>query len=188
MPAPAKTSDAAILVAARRILEAHGLGALTMQAVADAVGVRPPSLYKRFEGREALLAALESDTLARLGAMLGEAALGRAPLAALEAQAHAFRRFARENPHAYAQIYAPEATRGVEVDAARRDAVAPALEALAALVGAGRALAAARTLTAYLHGFVSIENAGLFRLGGDVDEAFRAGIELILRGIETGDA
>lgn len=185
MPAPAKTSEAAILAAARAILEERGLQALTMQAVADAVGVRPPSLYKRIGDRDALLARLELDTFDRLGATLAAAGAGLSPRDALEAQAHAFRRFAGENPRAYAVIYGPDSIRGAEADAARRAAVRPALERLAALVGEARALSAARTLTAYLHGFVSIEGAGLFRLGGDVDQAFADGVRLILDGIET---
>lgn len=185
MPAPAKTSDAAVLAAARAILEERGLQALTMQAVADAVGVRPPSLYKRLRDRDALLARLELDTFDRLGRVLTQAGAGAPPRAALEAQAHAFRRFAAENPRAYAVIYGPDSIRGAEADAARRAAVRPALDALAFLVGEARALAAARTLTAYLHGFVTIEGAGLFRLGGDVDAAFAEGVGMILDGIEA---
>lgn len=186
MAAPAKTSDIAILDAARGLLEARGREALTMQSVADAVGVRPPSLYKRFRDREALIEAVERDTLARLGATLAAADAGQAdPRAALEAQARAFRLFAAENPRAYAQIYGADSIRTPQTDIARRDAVAPAIGRLVALVGEERALAAARTLTAYLHGFVSIETAGLFRLGGDVDEAFEEGIGLVLDGITT---
>jgi hypothetical protein len=67
--------------------------------------------------------------------------------------------------------------------AARRAAVRPALEPLAALFGEGRALSAARALTAFLHGFASIEQAGLFRLGGDVDAAFEEALAMVLDGI-----
>ena len=51
MPAPSKTSADAIVDAGRRILEADGLASLTLQSVAQAVGVRAPSLYKRIDGR-----------------------------------------------------------------------------------------------------------------------------------------
>ena len=48
-PAPVKASNAAILAAARAIVASEGDEGLSLNAVADAVGVRAPSLYKRFE-------------------------------------------------------------------------------------------------------------------------------------------
>jgi hypothetical protein len=56
------------------------------------------------------------------------------------------------------------------------------------LVGRERAIDAARTLTAFAHGFVSMELAGAFRLGGDVDEAYRFAIESIVAGLQISGA
>ena len=69
-PARARTSADAIVGAGRALLERGGLEAVTMQAVADAVGVRAPSLYKRFAGRPALIRAIADDVAAELGAVL----------------------------------------------------------------------------------------------------------------------
>jgi len=38
----------------------------------------------------------------------------------------------------------------------------------------------ARTLTAFLHGFISMELANAFRLGGNIEAAFRDGLDTIL--------
>ena len=54
---------------------------------------------------------------------------------------------------------------------------------MARLGGEAGALAAARTVAAWAHGFVSMELAGAFRLGGDVDDAYDTGIEVILAGV-----
>ena len=59
MPAHPKTSDSKILKAVRRLLERYGPGGFSTNDVADAVGVRAPSLYGRFRDRAALLNAVE---------------------------------------------------------------------------------------------------------------------------------
>ena len=40
-----------------------------------------------------------------------------------------------------------------------------------------------KSVAAWLHGFVSIEQAGLFRLGGDIEAAFHEGLAILLDGI-----
>ncbi|WP_412159619.1 helix-turn-helix domain-containing protein, partial [Pantoea sp. SIMBA_079] len=54
MPTPEKTSRTAIVAAGRVLIESGGLDGLTMQAVAERVGVRAPSLYKRVRDRREL--------------------------------------------------------------------------------------------------------------------------------------
>ena len=48
------------------------------------------------------------------------------------------------------------------------------------MVGPERTLEAARLMTAFAHGFVSMELAGQFRFGGDVDEAYRYGVDVLV--------
>ena len=55
MPTPERTSLDEIVSAAARLLETGGVAAVTMQAVAQDVGVKAPSLYKRVRDRETLL-------------------------------------------------------------------------------------------------------------------------------------
>ena len=75
------------------------------------------------------------------------------------------------------------ATAGSIDEAALADLGRPIVAATARLAGERDALANARTIVAWAHGFVSMELAGAFRLGGDLDAAYAAGIEVILAGI-----
>jgi len=105
------------------------------------------------------------------------------PTETLKAQARAYRRFATQHPNGYAlmlDVRAANTDRGVR---ARAEALTSALSALATLVGQSQALVAARVLTPFLHGFVSMENSAAFRLGPGLDAAFEHGIDTILRGL-----
>ncbi|MFT4265375.1 MAG: WHG domain-containing protein [Nocardioides sp.] len=165
MPAPDRTSLAEIVAAGRRLLETGGPSRVTMQAVAGEVGVRAPSLYKRVRDREALLDLILAATAEDLAGAL-EATDGTFP-----ELARAYRAFAHDQPEGFRLMLASQSD---PATIARTSA--PVLDAAEALVGAGEALEAARLLTAWTAGFITMELAGAFRLGGDVDEAFEFGL------------
>lgn len=166
MPTPDRTSLDAIVAAGRDILEHGGPAAVTMQAVAKTVNVKAPSLYKRVRNRDDLLRliadATDTELVERVENVDDFAGLARN-----------FRAFAIERPEAFRLLFAGKAT-----DAASRS-VAPVLRVARKLVGEARALEAARLMVAWTTGFISMELAGAFRLGGDVDDAFEFGIERI---------
>jgi AcrR family transcriptional regulator len=183
MPAPPKTSDAEIVGAARQLLEQRGRDGFSMNDVASAVGVRAPSLYGRFADRAALLGSVEQELWRDLGRALAGCEVPRSPVRTLTAQAHAYRAFAKANPKGYSLLFDCGSGRSDEDTRARAAALAPSMPAFAALVGEERALSAARVLTPFLHGFVSMEIAGAFRLAGGLDAAFEHGVATILRGL-----
>jgi AcrR family transcriptional regulator len=175
MPAPARTSTATVVAAGRAIVEREGVDALTMQAVADAVGVRAPSLYKRVAGRDGLVRLIADQAAFELAGELDQAVVGSDAAADLRALAVAFRQFARRNPATYPLLFAPG--QGWISDEARDRASDAVRRVSAALVGDEQALPAARFVTAWAHGFVSMELADAFRLGGDVDEAWEFALD-----------
>lgn len=189
MPSPAKTSDAHIIKAAKKLVERQGRHGFSMKEVAESVGIRAPSLYGRFADRAQILARVEVEYWRQLQAELARAADASDPVGALRAQARAYRAFAKANPEGYTLMFDPGAARTDEGTRARANALAPTLPGFAELVGGspaggdGRALLAARVLTPFLHGFVSMELVGAFRLGGGLDEAFEHGVTTILAGL-----
>src|SRR5580700_2016384 len=72
VPRPVRTAVrptrvAETVVAARRLLEDEGPGALTMRRLADELGIRAPSLYKHFASKAAVELAVIEDALFDLG-------------------------------------------------------------------------------------------------------------------------
>jgi AcrR family transcriptional regulator len=182
-PAPARTSRDAILAAARAILEEDGLDAVVMSRVAERVGVRGPSLYKHVANRAALIRGVADAVTADLGSVLARSVSTEDPRRDLIAAVLAYRAFVQANPNGYGLLFAHLAPELQPEPTNLADIGLPLVDAMVRLVGKKRALEAARTLTAWAHGFVTMELAGAFRLGGDLDAAYRYGIEAILDGV-----
>lgn len=185
MPAPERTTIEAIVAAGRAIVEDGGLDALTMQAVARRVGVRAPSLYKRVRDRDELVRRIVEATADDLGDRLRAAAkdAGDDPRDVLVALAHDLRAFAHERPHGYRLIFGPLPAGGRPDRDVLARASAPMLDAVRQLAGEEHALEAARTVTAWANGFLFMELAGAFRLGGDLDRAYAWGVATLVSAI-----
>jgi len=184
VPAHAQTSTAAVVAAGRRLLEERGADALTMRDVADAVGVRAPSLYKRVRSRSDLFRLVLEDVTDELAAASEAAAASGDPVTDLRAIVTGYRAFAHAHPVAYTLLAAPHAD-GADERARRSSAVL--MRAVTALTGTTDALPAARTIVAWANGFLAMELAGAFRLGGDVERAWAFGLDRILAAIQRGD-
>jgi len=183
MPSVAKTSHRQIVTAARRLIARHGLAELSMQAVASAVGVQAPSLYKHVPDRATLVREVVRSVMAEMQAQLTAAAVTGDPLADLRAMAHAQRAYAQRSPRLYALVFA-DAGAGAEIEPAEyAQVVSLLLERLRQIGDPKRALSGARLLVAYLHGFVSMEAAGAFHLSGDLDRDFAFGVDRLLEAL-----
>jgi AcrR family transcriptional regulator len=182
LPTPAKTSLREIVAIARQLVETSGPEMLTIAAVAQRAGVKPPSLYKHFVDRSTRLKAVEIEVLGELEAWLRAETRGETPRARMVAMAYAYRAWGNLKPNRYKAIYSGNAFNDLEIRAACLHSAQPLFEELrAAGVSEARLLPLSRTLVAFLHGFVLMEVGNAFNLGGDVDEAFSAGLETILR-------
>jgi AcrR family transcriptional regulator len=181
MPAHSQTSTAAIVAAGRHLLEERGVDALTMHDVAGAVGVRAPSLYKRVRGRSDLFRLILEDAADELTSALDVAASSGDPVADLRAMTATYRRFAHSNPVTYTLMHAPPALPGATARSVRSSATF--MRVVAELAGPQQALPAARTIVAWAHGFITMELAGAFRLGGDVEQAWDFGLDRVLAAV-----
>lgn len=187
MAYPAKLRRDTVVAAAREIVERDGRAALGMRAVAEALGVRPASLYKHvgdLAGLESLLAEWAAAALAaEIDGALGrvsDAAGGGDPAAALRATADAYLRFARDRPAFYELLAVPA---DPAHQAGERKALWNRLLAVVgALTGDADDTAGAVAVWAFLHGFVALEAAGLYGASGP-REGFARGVAALAAGL-----
>lgn len=181
MPARSQTSTSAIVAAGRTLLEEHGMDDLTMRDVADAVGVRTPSLYKRVRNRSDLFRLILEDVIDELTVTLDNAAGSGDTAVDLRALVDTYRTFAHANPVTYTLMWAPHTTLAA---GARERMTVTLVRLVTDLVGPRHALSAARTIVAWAHGFITMELSGAFRLGGVVQDAWDFGLGRVLRAIQ----
>ncbi len=172
MPRAGLTPDA-VIDAAARIADAEGLEAVTLARLAERLRVRAPSLYKHIDGLDSLRRALAVRGLREANRRLQKATIGKARGAALFALAHAYWQFARDHPGLYAASLRAAAPGERDIASAGEAMIGTVLAVLAGYgLGGDDALHATRGLRAIIHGFVSLDAAGGFRLKLDLAESF----------------
>jgi AcrR family transcriptional regulator len=101
-----------ILLAAERLLvETGDEENVSIRAIADAVGVTPPSIYLHFPDKETLLFAVCDRQFALFdGALEAAGAAAADPVEALERRGEAYVRFGLEHPEAYRIMFMGRST------------------------------------------------------------------------------
>ncbi|GAA2027926.1 TetR/AcrR family transcriptional regulator [Catenulispora yoronensis] len=162
-----------IAAAARTLLDTEGPEGLTMRRVADALGIKAPSLYKHVPDKTALELLVVADGFVEIAEALEAVQLEAVPAEArnpLSALAKAYRDYAVAHPHLY---------RLMNYQPLRRDLLPAGLEDRAArplLMAVGNDGDKARALWAFAHGMVSLEIDGRFPPDADLPAAWRAGL------------
>lgn len=183
MPRQGLTAER-VLDSAAALADAEGLDAVTVARVAEALGVRAPSLYNHVAGRDGLARGVALRGVRELGDVLRAAATGRAGEDALLAVAHAYRTYAHTRPGRYAATLRAPAAGDDEHAAAARATVAVLLAVLRGWGLEGdAAVHAVRGLRSALHGFVALEAAGGFALDVDPDRSFTLLVRTLAAGL-----
>jgi AcrR family transcriptional regulator len=188
MPRAGLSAERVVEVAAE-LADRDGLEAVSLTAVADAAGVRPPSLYAHVGGLDDLRRRLSTSGAAELAAVMRDAAVGRSREEALRSLAGAYRDYAHRHPGRYLAAQRAPGAGDPEGEAAAGAAV----EVIAAvLAGWGfegsEAIHAIRGVRATLHGFVALEAAGGFGMPEDVDESFDRLVAMLVGGLVAASA
>ena len=179
----------AVIDAASRLADKEGLDAVTPARLAAALGVKPPSLYKHVRGIDDIRRGLALRGLREADTRLQRATVGKSRDEALLALARAYRQFAKDRPGLYAASLRAARPGDREVAAAGEAVLGTVLAVLAGYhVTGDDALHAIRGFRAIIHGFVSLDAAGGFRLGLDLDESLARLVRAFARDLEMRGA
>jgi AcrR family transcriptional regulator len=97
--------------------ETNDESAVSIRAIAERVGVTPPSIYRHFEDKEAMLGAVCADVFTQLTSSIAEAAAtAPTPLDALEAVGRCYIEFGLAHPEHYRLVFMRPPLRGDDAD------------------------------------------------------------------------
>lgn len=167
MAYPHKLDEDRILEEAARLVDEHGLVALSTRVLADHLDARAPSLYRYFPDKECLIRAL-------CARFLGDLIRELEPHDTLAGMASAYWSYAVRHPHRYEAIFRwlPDEERA----STQRDIAAlEPLVVMADRISPESAAETARAIWSYLHGAASLR---LTMPANERDEtvAFRLGL------------
>src|SRR5215471_6427462 len=166
MPSRTRLTKSAVIEAAVELLNSEGPNALTLNRLADELGIRTPSLYNHVEGLPGLQRDLAVLNAKQLADRMGEAAIGKSGDELFMDVAQAFHNYVKENPGLYLSTLrasgsqsAPDPKLIHEEERALK--VGMAVMASLGLQGED-ALHAVRAFRSMIHGFATLEIAGGF--------------------------
>lgn len=179
-----------IVDAAAALAEQKGMENLTVRELADALGVKPASLYNHLQGLPELNVRLAERALDRLMQTLEQVMDGRPVTDTLRAMAAAYRTFAQEQPQLYRAIMLLPRFSDPGLVARKKafmDLFVRMLEPLG--LPARERVHLSRLIRSTLHGYVSMETAGFFRSPlATADESYERATEWLCEQIERTEA
>lgn len=179
-----------IVDAAAALAEQKGMENLTVRELADALGVKPASLYNHLQGLPELNVRLAERALDRLMETLEQVMDGRPVTDTLRALAAAYRTFAQEQPQLYRAIMLLPRFSDPGLVARKKafmDLFVRMLEPLG--LPARERVHLSRLIRSTLHGYVSMETAGFFRSPlATADESYERATEWLCEQIERTEA
>lgn len=178
-----------IVEAAATILNTEGVGALTLNRLAQELGVKTPSLYNHIDGLPGLYRELALLNARTLGERFMQAAIGKSGPAALIAVAKAYRAYIKESPGVYLASLRSSGTQqpvDAELSVAEEQSVQVGVAVIASFGLTGEdALHALRGLRSLVHGFATLEIAGGFGLPLSLNESFDRLLQMFVHALQA---
>ncbi len=184
-----KLSRDSIVGAALTFLDREGWDALTINALANQLGTKGPSLYNHVQSLDDLRRTVRMRVIDDIIGMLNTVGEGRSRDDAVMAMASAYRSYAHHHPGRYSAFTRmPLGGDDPEYTAATHAAAGPVIAVLASYgLDGENAFYAALEFWSALHGFVLLEMTGVMD-GVDTDAVFTDMVVRLARGMEERDS
>jgi AcrR family transcriptional regulator len=182
---PTRLSRDSIVNAALTFLDREGWDALTINALANQLGTKGPSLYNHVNSLEDLRRTVRMRVVGDIIDMLNTVGQGRTRDDAVMAMAAAYRSYAHHHPGRYSAFTRmPLGGDDPEFTEATRAAAAPVISVLASYgLDGDNAFYAALEFWSAMHGFVLLEMTGAMT-GIDTDVVFTDMVMRLASGME----
>jgi len=179
----------------RLLLETASEEAVSIRAVADAIGITPPAIYRHFHDKSTLLFEVCAEHFERMDRFVVESSSDvDDPVDVLCRRAHAYVQFARDNPEHYRIMFMgrPTLTPQHYADSllVETGSFGHFVQCVKACVDAGRfrpeltdAFALTLALWAVVHGLASLVVAKPEMPGPPIDERLDLLLDITLRGV-----
>jgi AcrR family transcriptional regulator len=191
MSSKKRLTKSAVIEAAVELLNAEGPDALTLNRLANDLGIRTPSLYNHIDGLPGLQKDLAVLNARQLADCLGEAAIGKGGPELFMDAAQAFRAYVKENPGLYMATLQASGTQAAPDPILIHEEQRTLKVAMAVMTSLGLqgedAIHAVRAFRSMVHGFATLEVAGGFGLPQDCDESFRRLVTALTDGLKVAN-
>ncbi len=153
-----------IYQAATQLIIEKGYDRFSLRELAGRLGVQPASLYSHVKNAEEISVAVGRNAIELLSQTLEKAIEKDNREEAFIAMAHAYRKFAHENPELYKAIMALPGASETELKEDEQKTIRPMRAAVENFVPAGAAsINFQRFVRSAMHGFIMLESEGFMR-------------------------
>lgn len=175
-----------ILKTAADLADAEGIANVTLKALAEKLGVKPPSLYKHINGLEELNKALMLYGWKSLEKKVTRAAVGKSKEDAIRAIFYAYRDYVKEHPGVFEAMQWYNMYQSEENLQATEEIVAVLFQVLSAYdLQEEQKVHIVRMFRVFLQGFLMVEIHGGFGNPVSITESFDFSLEILLNGIDN---
>ena len=177
-----------VVQAAAEVLNSEGLDALSLNRLAEKLGIRTPSLYNHVDGLPGLMRELSILNARNLAERLSDAAIGRSGPELVMAVMQAYRAYIKERTGLYLSTLRVSGMQDDPVPELQHEEARSLKVAMAVMASFGlqgeEAIHAVRALRSLVHGFTTLEVSGGFGMPLDLDESFARLVNLFIAGLQ----